>query len=60
MADIVEKTIGKIRMKIDEKEHRVLTEIPEDLPAFSGDRVLVSLVMINLLSNALRFTPPRQ
>jgi len=60
MADIVEKTIGKIRMKIDEKEHRVLTEIPEDLPAFSGDRLLVSLVMINLLSNALRFTPPRQ
>ncbi len=57
MADIVEKTLRKLLLKIDEKEHRVITEIPEDLPDFSGDRVLVSLVIINLLSNALRFTP---
>ena len=57
MADIVEKTIKKVQFKIDEKKIKVRAEIPADLPRFSGDRVLISLLILNLLSNARRFTP---
>jgi two-component system sensor histidine kinase KdpD len=33
-------------------------DIPADLPAFSADPVLLDRVLVNLLSNALRFSPP--
>ncbi|MGD8195497.1 ATP-binding protein [Herbiconiux sp. P18] len=33
-------------------------DLPTDLPAFDADPVLLDRVLVNLLSNALRFTPP--
>jgi two-component system sensor histidine kinase KdpD len=35
-------------------------DIPAELPAFSADPVLLDRVLVNLLSNALRYSPPGQ
>jgi len=36
----------------------VRVEMPDDLPAISGDARAVKQMLVNLLSNALKFTPP--
>lgn len=36
----------------------VETEIPDDLPMISGDAVLIQQLLINLLENVLKYTPP--
>ena len=38
--------------------HRVVVEIPADLPDVSADAVQVDQVLTNLVENALRHTPP--
>lgn len=37
---------------------RVTTDVPEDLPLVALDAVLVELVLVNLIENAVRHTPP--
>ncbi len=38
--------------------HRVLTEIPTDLPLLRVDAALIEQALVNLLDNAARHTPP--
>ena len=38
-------------------EHRIVTDIPEDLPVLELDPVLMERVLFNLLDNAAKYTP---
>ena len=40
------------------KQHRVTTEIEPELPAVRVDGLLIEQVLINLLENAAKYTPP--
>jgi two-component system sensor histidine kinase KdpD len=40
------------------REREVVVRVPEDLPLVAIDEVLIERVLVNLLENALRYTPP--
>ncbi|MDP6156931.1 MAG: HAMP domain-containing sensor histidine kinase [Candidatus Thermoplasmatota archaeon] len=59
MHRIVEKAIAGLAAQIEEKKHTVSMNIPKELPLVQGDRILISNLVINLLSNAVRYSPDR-
>jgi len=48
-----------IRGQMEEKTISFLTEIPSSLPRLRADDLKLKQVLINLLSNAAKFTPPQ-
>ncbi|MEW6228370.1 MAG: ATP-binding protein [Bacillota bacterium] len=57
-SELVARVLFKLTPQL--QEHRVLVEreIPEDLPLILGNEDRIEQVLINLLSNAARFSPP--
>lgn len=56
----VEEVIGSAlgRMEKALAEHPVRTHVPDDLPMAPLDGVLIEQVLVNLLDNAIKHTPP--
>lgn len=44
--------------KADEKSMQILTDIPESFPPIRGDDLRLSQIFSNLISNAIKYTPP--
>jgi PAS domain S-box-containing protein len=57
LAEILERTVELMRMSADEKGIRMTCEIAEDLPSFNGDRGAIEAIFVNLISNAIKYTP---
>jgi PAS domain S-box-containing protein len=57
LAEILERTIELMRLSADEKGVRMTSEIAEELPSFSGDRGGMEAIFVNLISNAIKYTP---
>jgi two-component system, OmpR family, sensor histidine kinase KdpD len=57
---VLEEIIGSAlhRLRRELKNHRVRVEIPENFPLLSIDAFLVEQVLVNLIENASRYTPP--
>jgi len=55
--DIVDEVALAQQRDIEEKEQTLETLIPEDLPAVWGDRIRLVQILINLVSNAYKYTP---
>jgi two-component system sensor histidine kinase KdpD len=57
---VLEEVVGSAlrRLEPDLKRHQVTVTLPEDLPLVYLDDLLIEQVLINLLENALRYTPP--
>lgn len=57
----VEKLIRDSCMKLDlsfkEKNHMVIIDIQEDLPNIVGDKDGIEQVILNIISNAIKYTP---
>jgi len=55
--DILEESGNFIKEKVRSKGISLVTEAPENLPPLYADRRAIMQILLNLLSNALRFTP---
>ncbi|MCQ3979534.1 MAG: two-component sensor histidine kinase [Anaerolineae bacterium] len=58
LADLAGRAVEGFRAQAVEQEVTLVAELSPDLPLISGDKQRLSQVLLNLLSNALRHTPP--
>jgi two-component system sensor histidine kinase KdpD len=57
----LEEVVGAALTRLEKLlgDHPVSTELPVDLPLVPIDGVLIEQAMVNLLENAVKYTPPR-
>jgi len=58
MADVVRYAIDTVRPQLDDKQLLLDTQLPDTLPAAHADVEKTTWVLINLLANAIRYSPP--
>ncbi len=54
---LIELTVSSLRPQADGKSIKVISEISEGLPAVYGDKEKIEQILINLIGNAIKFTP---
>ena len=57
IAELIESCISMLRMRADEQSVRLEAEPMPDLPQVRCDRLRLKQALINLVSNAVKFTP---
>jgi two-component system phosphate regulon sensor histidine kinase PhoR len=57
LSGIAQSVLHMIQRKAEEKKIEITSSIPEDLPLIRADRDRLSQVLINILDNAVKFTP---
>ena len=57
LSGIAQSVLHMIQLKAREKKIEIVSEIPEDLPLIRADRDRLSQILINVLDNAVKFTP---
>ncbi|MBP5857189.1 CHASE domain-containing protein [Marivibrio halodurans] len=55
--EIVGSTLRLVRGRARERNHRLTTDVPDALPRLRVDPRLIRQVLVNLLGNAIRYTP---
>jgi signal transduction histidine kinase/CheY-like chemotaxis protein len=56
LGEVVDKMTAIVRPLLEKKRIELLVEVENELPSIFGDRRRISQVVVNLLSNAARFT----
>ena len=56
-ADVLEDSYQAVRIEAQRHGHSLSLEGPEDLPSLRADRERVLQVIMNILSNAIKYTP---
>lgn len=57
ISEIINRTAMKLKPIIEDQEIKLLLDISENLPMVWGDDDLIEQVIINYITNAVRFTP---
>ena len=55
--ELVQYSINLVKNLVERKDISLIVEIPEDCPKLKCDHMRVSQVLINLMSNAIKFSP---
>ena len=58
IAQAVDEALAELRLMIQDKKHVATNAFPEGLPTARTDRRKFDLILFNLISNAVKFTPP--
>lgn len=58
LADLLAETLRTMKREIDERKAEI--EVAPRLPRVRGNRLLLSQVLTNLISNAIKFVPPER
>jgi signal transduction histidine kinase/CheY-like chemotaxis protein len=58
IASVIDKAIEMASVLLEQRSHRLSTEVPRAGLLWSGDPVRLAQVVANLLTNAARYTPP--
>jgi signal transduction histidine kinase len=57
VAVLVDEVVRSIKRQVDERKQTLDVVLPENLPPMWSDRIRVSQVLTNLVSNAYKYTP---
>lgn len=57
LAEAVDDAVKSTTRQIEDKKQEVAVEIPSDLPGIWADRTRLAQILINLVSNANKYTP---
>lgn len=56
-AGLIERAVAQVRMLAQANGLMLIQNVPLDLPSFSGDEDKLRRTLVNLLGNAIKFTP---
>lgn len=56
-AEVLDKVLAVVAARLSEKGIAVVWEIPEETPPFLADRDRFAQILLNILDNAVKFTP---
>ncbi len=57
LVDVVDEVVRSTKRQIDDKKQAIEVALPAQLPRIWGDRTRVAQILINLVSNAHKYTP---
>jgi signal transduction histidine kinase len=57
LKELIEAVVDELNLLTETRQQVIELDLPEDLPEIETDRRRVNLVLLNLLSNASKFTP---
>ena len=57
IGDLIEAAVASLRPKLLHKQHELVVEVPNDAPLILGDRLRLTQILVNLISNAIKYTP---
>jgi len=55
--NVVESLLRPLQIQFQEKNVRLVADVPTDMPALTADEQQLSMVITNLVTNALKYTP---
>lgn len=56
LPDVIEEVVRSLRRQIEDKEQELIIDLPVDLPQVWADRTRLAQVLVNLISNAHKYT----
>ncbi len=57
MAEVLHRTAELMRLSAEEKDVALTVDVAQDLPSFNADRGGIEAIFVNLISNAIKYTP---